>query len=173
MLFFWNRYELPALHAGLITPQSPRMARIGMNRVGEANGGAISSPPRIQPASLQVQHLLHQHPPPIPRVADLDANSNFTAPTAPLSSMIDFTPLSDQQSLLPPTYPGPMRSYIAAASNSLQSIRSMASIQSSSSLAAERNSPNLIFQGTFSFNDSEVLGDGEEDSFIARVRPSS
>lgn len=29
ILFFWNRYELPALHAGVITPQSPRARIIG------------------------------------------------------------------------------------------------------------------------------------------------
>jgi hypothetical protein len=32
ILFFWNRYELPALHAGVITPQSPR-ARISGPRI--------------------------------------------------------------------------------------------------------------------------------------------
>ncbi|KAL7538874.1 hypothetical protein ACHAXR_012324 [Thalassiosira sp. AJA248-18] len=172
MLFFWNRYELPALHAGLVSPQSPRMARLGMDRVGEANG-AIVSPPRIQPSSMQVPRLHNQQPPSIPRVSDLDGSSTFTAPTVPLSSTIDFTPQSDQQSLLNPSYPSAMRSYVAVASTSLLSIRSMASIQSSSSLAAERNSPNFIFQGGYNFNDSEGVGDGEEDSYIARVMPSS
>lgn len=180
MLFFWNRYELPALHAGLITPTSPRMARLGEDRgrigVDEINR-VIASPPRIQPSTVQMRHNIHdQHPPSIPRVADLDDHSTFTAPTAPLSSMgtsIDFTPLSDQQSLLPPSYPGPVRSYAVAASTSLQSIRSLASIQSSSSLA-ERSSPNLIFQGGFSFNESEGPGEGEdEDSYMARVMSSS
>ena len=175
MIFFWNRYELPALHAGLITPQSPRMARLGMDRgFGEANDGAIYSPPRIQPAQMQVPRLDAQ-PPQIPRVSDLDGGtSTYTAPTAPLSYTIDFTPQSDQQSLLTPSYAtGAMRSYVAAASTSLQSIRSLASIQSSTSLAAGRNSPNFIFQGAYSFETSDQgIGDGEEDSFIARVMPS-
>ena len=175
MLFFWNRYELPALHAGLITPQSPRMARLGVDRgresSDEVNNGIIS-PPRIQP-SLIMPRLHQGQPPQMPRVSSLDDRSTYTAPTAPLSSTIDFTPQSDQQHLLPPSYPGPMRSYIAAASTSLQSIRSLASIPSSSSLAAERTtSPNFIFQGGYSFNDSEGVGDGEEDSYIARVMSS-
>lgn len=168
MLFFWNRYELPALHAGLITPQSPRMARFGEERgreTDEANN-RIVSPPRIQPALAAPQS--HQnHPPEIPLISSLGDPSN-TLPTAPLSYTSDFTPQSDQAILLPP-----MRSYIAAASTSLQSIRSLASIQSSSSFPPERTtSPNFIFQGGYIFNDPEGSGDGEEDSYIARVMSS-
>mmetsp|Transcript_22084 Transcript_22084/g.48024 ORF Transcript_22084/g.48024 Transcript_22084/m.48024 type:complete len:741 (-) Transcript_22084:255-2477(-) len=172
MLFFLNRYELPALHAGLITAQSPRMARLEMNRGrvgGEANG-AIPTPPRIQPVG--VRNIQHLHPPSMPLASSLDDRSSVTAPTAPLSSTIDFTPESDQQTLLSPSYSGPMRSYVAAASTSLQSMRSLASIQSLSlaSVAAGRTSPNFIFQGGYSFNDSGGVGDdSEEDSYIARV----
>jgi len=186
MLFFWNRYELPALHAGLITPQSPRMMMsLGVADTGGrentsegvmVNGNMIISPPRIRPSVVQGQI------PPMPRVSnsspdnDDDRSASSTVPTAPLSSIMDFTPQSEQQNLLPQSYSGPMRSYIAAASTSLQSIRSLASIQSSSSLVAAEGrttSPNFIFQGAYSFHDSEgVDNDGEEDSFIARVMSS-
>ena len=174
MIFFWNRYELPALHAGLITSQIPRMSRLGMEiaRVdGEVNG-MIPSPPRLQSFSqimINTQHI--DPPPPIPHVSSADDRSPFTALTAPLSSTFDITPHSDQQSMLfPPTYPGPMRSYVAAASTSLQSIRSFASIQSLASTAAGRDSPNLMFVG---FNDSGGVGDdSEDDSYIARVMSS-
>ena len=178
MLFFWNRYELPALHAGLITPQSPRMARLGMDRgrvEGEGNG-VVVSPPRIrQPLSLQFPNLQHQQLPPIPRVPSLDDDrSSVTAPTAPLSDLADFTPRSDTQSLLLHSYPGPMRSYVAAASTSLQSIRSMASLQSLTSLAGGRTSPNFIFEGGYNFTDHSggVGDDSEEDSYTQRIMPS-
>jgi hypothetical protein len=177
MLFFWNRYELPALHDGLITPQSPRMTRLGMDRgrvEGEGNG-VIVSPPRIQPSSLRMPDLRHHQPPPMPRESSSDDDhSSVTAPTAPLSDFFDFTPRSDSQSQLPPSYPGPMRSYVAAASTSLQSIRSMASIQSLTSLAGGRTSPNFIFEGGYNFSDhSEGVGDeSEEDSYTQRVMSS-
>ena len=116
----------------------------------------------------------HPEPPQIPRMTSLDDRSHPTLPTAPMSSTIDFTPLSDQQSLLPPSYPGAMRSYVAAASTSLQSIRSLASIQSLASLAAERTSPNVIFQGGYGFTDPGGTGDeSEEDSYMARVSGQS
>lgn len=176
MIFFWNRYELPALHAGLITPQIPRMPRLGMDRVrsdGDVDG-IIPSPPRLQSFSqLMVNTQRIEPPPQIPNVSSADDRSPYTAVTAPLSSTFDITPHSDQQSIFPPTYPGPMRSYVAAASTSLQSIRSFASIQSLVSNAAGRDSPNLIFQGGYSFNDSgSVADDSEDDSYIARVMSS-
>lgn len=180
MLFFWNRYELPALHAGLVTPQSPRMARFGEE--GAAEGGATNgaaSPPGTEPA------LINDHLPPMPNIRRMPnartrsedtGSTGSTGPTAPMTVDFSVTPLSmsDQQSLLPPSYPGPMRSYIAAASTSLQSIRSLASIQSSTSLAGDhRASPNFIFQPGLSFNDcNEDEGEGEEDSYIARVMPA-
>ena len=101
-------------------------------------------------------------------------NCSVTAPTAPLSDFFDFTPRSDSQSQLPPSYPGPMRSYVAVASTSLQSIRSMASIQSLTSLAGGRTSPNFIFEGGYNFSDhSEGVGDeSEEDSYTQRVMSS-
>ncbi|KAL3815506.1 hypothetical protein ACHAXA_006203, partial [Cyclostephanos tholiformis] len=163
MLFFWNRYELPALHAGLITPQSPRMARLGMDRgrvEGEENN-VVVSPPRIRPLSLQFPNLD-------------DDRSSITAPTAPLSDLVEFTPRSDTQSLLLHSYPGPMRSYVAAASTSLQSIRSMASFQSLTSLAGGRTSPNFIFEGGYNFTDHSggVGDDSEEDSYTQRIMSS-
>ena len=164
MLFFCNRYEFPALHAGLITPHSPRMER------------SVASPPRIHPSSLSLPHNVQLHqPPPIQRIYGLDERSSHTLPTAPMSSTIDFTPQSDQSTLLPPSYPGAMRSYVVAASTSLQSIRSIASIQSLASIAAERTtSPNVIFQGGYGINDlGEVEDESEEDSYMARVSGQS
>ena len=113
----------------------------------------------------------HLQPPQIPQIPRHDEQSNVTAPTAALSAMntIDFTPNSedDQGAGLPPPHSG-LRAYVNAASNSLESIRSLASVQSLSSIADNRTSPNLIFHGGYSFNDS-VTGDDEEDSYIARV----
>ena len=181
MIFFLNRYELPALHSGLITPQSPRRGSMGN---GDANVNVVT-PSRIQPASLPVIPRMpnnnSRQPPQIPRVSSLYdpviGSSNMTAPTAPLSittATIDFTPNSDQQTLLPQPYSNPMRSYFNAASTSLQSIRSLASMQSLSSSIADRTSPNLIFHGGYNFfSDNSGGGDdenSEDDSYIARVR---
>jgi len=182
MLFFWNRYELPAVHAGLITPQSPRMLRLGIDRdsgvEGEGNTGRAvpPSPSRIQSSYLQMPDLQrHQQHPRlnvIPRMnSDDDDRSSVTAPTVPLSttarssrlSRTDdssndlLTPDSNPQSSLlfaAPSYPGPMRSYVAAASTSLQSIRSMASFHSLTSLAGGRTSPNYIFEGGYNYGDN-------------------
>jgi len=172
MLFFLNRYELPALHSGLITPHIPRMVRLGSYGVegGRFGGEAAESPPRIHPSYQPMPTTMqHQDPPPIPRVTSLDEpSSHRTAPTAPLTltSSVDLTPQSGSR--LPP-----MRSYVAAASSSLQSIRSLTSIQSLTSLAAaDRSSPNFIFQGGYGFSDSGVGEESEEDSYIARVTSS-
>lgn len=167
MIFFWNRYELPALHAGFITPQIPRMPRLGI-RVADGVNEMIPSPPRLQSFSQLIDNAHQQDPlPPIPNGSSADDRSPFTALTAPLSSTFDITPHSDQQTTFPPTYPGPMRSYVAAASTSLQSMRSFASFQSLTSNAAGRDSPNLIFQGGYS-----VDYESEDDSYIARVMSS-
>ena len=182
MLFFWNRYELPAVHAGLITPQSPRMLRLGIDRdggvEGEGNTGRAvpPSPSRIQSSYLQMpvlqRHQQHPRLNVIPRMnSDDDDRSSVTAPTVPLSttarssrlSRTDdssndlLTPDSNPQSSLlfaAPSYPGPMRSYVAAASTSLQSIRSMASFHSLTSLAGGRTSPNYIFEGGYNYGDN-------------------
>lgn len=184
MLFFWNRYELPAVHAGLITPQSPRMLRLGVDRDnrgvegGEGTTGRVvpPSPSRIQSSYLQMpvlqRHQQQQQPRlnVIPRMnSDDDDRSSVTAPTVPLSttarssrmSRTDssndlLTPDSNPQSslLFTTSYPGPMRSYVAAASTSLQSIRSMASFHSLTSLAGGRTSPNYIFEGGYNYGDN-------------------
>ena len=186
MLFFWNRYELPAVRAGLITPQSPRMLRLGIDRdrgvEGEGNTGRAvpPSPSRIQSSYLQMpvlqRHQQHPRLNVIPRMnSDDDDRSSVTAPTVPLSTTARSSRLSrtddssndlltpdsnnPQSSLLfaaAPSYPGPMRSYVAAASTSLQSIRSMASFHSLTSLAGGRTSPNYIFEGGYNYgNNSE------------------
>ena len=182
MLFFWNRYELPAVHAGLITPQSPRMLRLGIDRdsgvEGEGNTGRAvpPSPSRIQSSYLQMpvlqRHQQHPRLNVIPRMnSDDDDRSSVTAPTVPLSTTARSSRLSrtddssndlltpdsnPQLSLLfaAPSYPGPMRSYVAAASTSLQSIRSMASFHSLTSLAGGRTSPNYIFEGGYNYGDN-------------------
>jgi len=132
VLFFWNRYELPALHAGLITSQSPR-----------AN---------IDPVDDREVWI------------DNDNNNNIGGGgTETTASSFTFIPQ-------PQPYPvielgSPMRSAVAAASTSLQSIRSLASIHSLSSLA--ERTPNLLFHGGYNLNDS-IDTDGE-DSYIERV----
>ena len=163
MLFFWNRYELPALHAGLVTPQSPRMVRWETDQVdGTAAPGNPPSP--IMP------RLHRELPSPTARATSVNNRSSDTATTEPIPSTIDSTPPSEQQHFLRPSYSGSMRSFAAVASTSLQSLQSLASIPSSSSLIADRTtSPNLIFQGGYNFNDSGHSGDGEEDSYLARV----
>ena len=166
MVFFLNRYELPALHAGLITPLSPRRGSMSSNN----NNVNVLSPTRIQ-ASPNIPQMQRRHlqPPQIPQMPRHDEQSNVTAPTAALSAMntIDFTPNSedDQGAGLPPPHSG-LRAYVNAATNSLESIRSLASVQSLGSIADNRTSPNLIFHGGYSFNDS-VTGDddSEEDSY--------
>lgn len=180
MLFFWNRYELPAVHAGLITPQSPRMLRLGIDRDRGVEGEGMTgravppSPSRIQSSYLQMpvlqRHQQHPRLNVIPRMnSDDDDRSSVTAPTVPLSttarssrlSRTDssndlLTPDSNPQSslLFAAPYPGPMRSYVAAASTSLQSIRSMASFHSLPSLAGGRTSPNYIFEGGYNYGDN-------------------
>jgi hypothetical protein len=136
------------------------------------------SPSRIQSSYLQMpvlqRHQQHPRLNVIPRMnSDDDDRSSVTAPTVPLSttarssrlSRTDdssndlLTPDSNPQSSLlfaAPSYPGPMRSYVAAASTSLQSIRSMASFHSLTSLAGGRTSPNYIFEGGYNYgNNSE------------------
>lgn len=190
MLFFWNRYELPAVHAGLITPQSPRMLRLGIDRGVEMEGNTSrlvpQSPSRIQSSYLQMPVLQrHQQQPRlnvIPRMNsdDDDDRSSVTAPTVPLSttarssrlSRTDssndlLTPDSNPQSslLFAAPYPGPMRSYVAAASTSLQSIRSMASFHSLTSLAGGRTSPNYIFEGGYNYGEHSE-GDGDDSDMM-------
>ncbi|KAL3802775.1 hypothetical protein HJC23_007552 [Cyclotella cryptica] len=146
MLFFLNRYELPAIHAGLITPEMPRMMRI--HDVNNVN---------VRP---RIAHSAH--------VPDDHQTSGNTAPTEPLSSPTTdlYTPISEQRAMLPPI-PGPMRSYVAAASSSLQSIRSLASIQSLSSLADRASSPNWLYG--FTNNSNGVTDSEDEDSYMAYV----
>lgn len=128
ILFFWNRYELPALHAGLITPQIPR-ARIG--QVERERWSYITG-------------------------------VGGTATTAPSSAFLHQPHPSNQLG-------GPMRSAVAAASTSLQSIRSLASIQSLTSSAERAVSPNLIFHGGYNLNDSFHTTGEEDDSYLERM----
>ena len=66
----------------------------------------------------------------------------------------------------------PMRSAVAAASTSLQSIRSLASIHSLTSLSLAERTPNLLFHGGHNLNDSIDM-DGEDDSYSARISGSA
>jgi hypothetical protein len=146
MLFFLNRYELPAVHAGLITPEMPRMMR-----VREFN--SVNVQPRMRRSA------------PVPDDNQTTANTILTEPLS--SPTVDlYTPLSEQRTMLPPI-PGPMRSYVAAASSSLQSIRSLASIQSLSSLADRASSPNWLYG--FTSNATGVADSEDEDSYMAYV----
>jgi len=134
ILFFWNRYELPALHAGLISSQSPRASPV--HRGGWNNNFNNNN------------------------TNDSVGGTETTAPST---------------LFIPQPYPvnelgSPMRSAVAAASTSLQSIRSLASIHSLTSLA--ERTPNLLFHGGYNLNDS-IDTDGEDDSYIARVGGSA
>ena len=145
MLFFLNRYELPAISAELITANNPRMMRMG-------NVGDMSSASR--------QPLWNQQ---IPQIPDLSSrNNNPTAtntnPTEQLTSSTA-TPLVQQTSLPQ----NPMRNYVLAASSSIQSIRSLASMQSLQSLAG-RASPNWLYSSNGGADCEE-----DEDSFMAYV----
>lgn len=142
MLFFVNRYELPAINAGLVTAEIPRM----MGLQDDVNTGG---PPRRQQNQL-------------PQVSDLTSRGNnrmstYTNLTEPLSSST--SRISAQQ---PSLTQNPMRSYVLAASTSIQSIRSLASMQSLQSLAG-RASPNWLYAS------GGADGEEDEDSFMAYV----
>jgi len=141
MLFFFNRYELPAMHAGLVTSEMPRMIRMR-----EANVGAT------QPVQL------------VRSTNDLLRFPDLTNPTEPPE--LSFINPSDQYAS---THQNAMRSYVAAASTSLQSIRSLASMASLQSLA-DRASPNWLYTGGVIGNEEDddsyeaYIGDGTRSS---------
>ena len=108
MLFFWNRYELPALHAGLITPQSPRMTSAGVGGVGINDGGGDAvrgpgSPPQIphmmtnirprirdqqqQQQPHQQQRERNDNNAILNQLQQPDLNDDHTSTTAPLSTL--------------------------------------------------------------------------------------
>ena len=160
MLFFLNRYELHALRAGFITPHSPRM--VGANRSEARVNNAddmLRSPPQMHNDLPNINGI---GLPQIPSVSNADEQSAQVSMAAPLSFSIS---AQSGQYILPP-----MRGYVAAASNSLQSIRSLASIPSVASLAERNTSPNLIFYG---FNDDSDTMVDDEDSYLARVRSTN
>ncbi|EJK44233.1 hypothetical protein THAOC_37246 [Thalassiosira oceanica] len=161
MLFFLNRYELRALQAGFITPHSPRMVGANRSEARVNTEDMLRSPPQIH---HDLSNINGTGLPQIPNVSDADADeqSTQTSMTAPLSFSITAQP--GQYTLLPP-----MRGYVAAASTSLQSIRSLASIPSVASLAERNTSPNLIFYNGFN-DDSDTMDD---DSYLARVRSTN
>jgi len=162
MLFFLNRYELRALQAGFITPHSPRMVGANRSEARVNTEDMLRSPPQIH---HDLSNINGTGLPQIPNVSDADADeqSTQTSMTAPLSFSITAQP--GQYTLLPP-----MRGYVAAASTSLQSIRSLASIPSVASLAERNTSPNLIFYNGFN-DDSDTMVD--DDSYLARVRSTN
>jgi hypothetical protein len=140
MLFFLNRYELPVINAGLVTPEMPRMMRVrNANVGGEHSAPHLRQPPR--------NHLL--------QVPDLnnDTAAN-TIPTEPLSSSA--TRQSDQRPF------NPIIGCVQLASTSFRSIRSLASMQSLQSFA-DRASPNWLYAGGGA--DSEE----DEDSYLAYI----
>ena len=129
ILFFWNRYELPALHAGLITSQSPRASTGPVERGGWIN--------------------IHNN--------NIGGGTETTVPSTFMTQPYQVNELGS-----------PMRSAVAAASTSLQSIRSLASIHSLTSLSLAERTPNLLFHGGHNLNDS-IDTDGEDDSYSARI----
>jgi hypothetical protein len=154
MLFFLNRYELPAMRAGLITPERPRMTRIWETHA--ANTQVVSS-----------LHVQTQTGPAIPdlvsRFDDLQTISN-TNRTEPLTTST--TAITQHHTMLSQNT-GIMRSYVAAASTSLQSIRSLASMQSLTSLADRASSPNWLYG--FATNLNGVADSEDDDSYMAYV----
>lgn len=129
MLFFLNRYELPAINARLVTPEMPRM---------------------IRTREMNLRDDVRQHssirPPQFP---DLSANTN---PTEPFSSSVNHYTISSEQPTLPQN---PISNYVQAASTSLQSIRSLASMQSLQSLTAGRGSPTWLYYSAGNGNGEE------------------
>ncbi|KAL7512683.1 hypothetical protein ACHAXN_009767 [Cyclotella atomus] len=135
MLFFLNRYELPAVTAGLVTPEIPRMIR-------NTNGGRTHTSP-------QLRELPRSDLPQVPNLRS-NGHQNRTASTQ----------LFERRATLPQNT---MRSYVIAASTSLQSIRSLASMQSLQSLT-ERASPNWLYASGGPDGEED-----EDDSFMAYV----
>jgi hypothetical protein len=135
MLFFLNRYELPAVAAGLVTPEIPRMIR-------NTNGGRTHTSP-------QLRELPRSDLPQVPNLRS-NGHQNRTASTQ----------LFERRATLPQNT---MRSYVIAASTSLQSIRSLASMQSLQSLT-ERASPNWLYASGGPDGEED-----EDDSFMAYV----
>lgn len=141
MLFFLNRYELPAINARLVTPEIPRMRDMDVGQ----------RPPTPPP----IQSLWNQ----LPQVPDLSSRDNNrttanTYPTDQLSSSTARPPA--QHASLPQNS---MRNYVLAASTSIQSIRSLASMQS----LAGRASPNWLYAS------GGADAEEDEDSFMAYV----
>jgi hypothetical protein len=137
MLFFLNRYELPAVHSGLVTAEIPRMIR---NR----NAGGT------QTANNQLRQPPRSDLPQVPNLRSHDNHPNLVPTTQPL----------ERRATLPQNT---MRSYVIAASTSLQSIRSLASMQSLQSLA-DRASPNWLYVSGSPDGERD-----EDDSFMAYV----
>lgn len=159
MLFFLNRYELPTLNAGLVSPEMPRMIRMQSSTVG-----AGPPSPHIRQPTLR----------PLPQFPDLSSRGNHestrhTINTEPLSSST--THLSGQRHFLPQN---PMANFAAVASTSLQSIRSLASMQSLQSLA-DRASPNWLYTGAVAGSEEDddsymqYVGDGTRSSLSMSI----
>lgn len=83
ILFFWNRYELPALHAGVITPQSPRARIIGpriererrWNYNNSVDGTSTTAPSTFLPPLYHRPNHLQQLGSPLHSAVNAASNS--------------------------------------------------------------------------------------------------
>ena len=157
ILFFWNRYELPALHSGLITPQSPR-AIFGPSERGGWENTAVSAMNvgLVTPQSPRTGGIASAER------GDWHNNNNNNSHGTDAMAPPSFIP----QPYLTNETGRPMRLAVAAASTSLESIRSLTSMHSLTSLA--ERTPNFLFHGGHSLNDSVDTYE-EDDSYTARV----
>eukprot|EP00569_Conticribra_weissflogii_P006796 CAMPEP_0171350940 /NCGR_PEP_ID=MMETSP0878-20121228/37674_1 /TAXON_ID=67004 /ORGANISM="Thalassiosira weissflogii, Strain CCMP1336" /LENGTH=774 /DNA_ID=CAMNT_0011856013 /DNA_START=151 /DNA_END=2475 /DNA_ORIENTATION=- len=176
MIFFWNRYELPALHSGQTTPQSPRVARVIDDRLLQRN--QLHFMPNFPPTNHPQQSESGE----LPLQPDLNVDE-YTSTTAPLSSSIETsphdlvtgsfaTPYATAPTLQPTLPQAHMNRFAAATSSSLQSMHSTASNLSSTSFAERTSSPNWLLHGAYGRSNSSngvSLESEDDDSYLAYI----
>lgn len=143
ILFFWNRYELPALHAGVITPQSPRARIIGPRNERERrwnyNNNSVDGTSTTEPSSTFLPPLHH----PNNQLQQLGIGS-------PLRSAVNAASNSLQ---------------------SIRSLASIQSLQSLAERAVSPNL--IFHGGYNLNDDSLHTNEEEDDSYMARVGSAS
>ncbi len=176
MIFFCNRYELPALHSGLTTPQSPRVSRAIDERPLQNSQLQFMprfSSPTNRPVRADLGALLMQ--------PDLNVDEH-TSTTAPLAASIErspqdpntgsSTPYEAAPTFQPSLPPAHMNRFATATSSSLQSMHSTTSNLSSTSFAERTSSPNWLLHGAYGRSSSSngvSLESEDDDSYLAYV----
>ncbi|KAL7466217.1 hypothetical protein ACHAXS_006508 [Conticribra weissflogii] len=174
MIFFCNRYELPALHSGLTTPQSPRVSRAIDERPLQNSQLQFMprfSSPTNRPVRADLGVLLIQ--------PDLNVDEH-TSTTAPLTASIErssqdpntgsSTPYEAAPTFQPSLPPAHMNRFATATSSSLQSMHSTTSNLSSTSFAERTSSPNWLLHGAYGRSSSSngvSLESEDDDSYLA------